>query len=290
MKGGFPMPVMDEFKEERAALKNASFKVKWNYFWDYYKMPVIISAIAIALVTTFVVQVIQRKDTALFVAMINSVEMQAEPSLYVESFCEYAEIDTEEATALFDTTMYIDFDNLNDVTKSSLEKMMVYIAAQEVDAVVTDSAMMEYYAYGPTFIDLREFLTAEEIIRYEPYLYYIDEAVIREKEAAQDAMDYEFTPTYPANPNDPSTMKEPVPVGIYLKDNAETFLDNYYFSKGEPVLGVIINTTRPEETKKFIEFRELVCCIVLKTLCNINFSSCEFEFHTKTLFLFKLYL
>lgn len=248
------MPVMDEFKEERAALKNAGFKEKWNYFWDYYKLPVVISVIAIALITTFVVQLIQRKDTALFVAMVNSMELQAEPSLYVDKFCEYAGIDTEDATALFDTTMYIDFNNLNDITKSSLEKMMVYIAAQEVDAMVTDVAMMEYYAYGPTFMDLREFLTEEEIVRYEPYFYYIDQALIEEKEAAQDAMNYEFTPVYPANPNDPSTMKAPIPVGIYLKDNASTFLDNYHFTDGEPVLGVIVNTKRPELTKQFVEF------------------------------------
>ena len=31
------MPVMDEFKEERAALKQAGLKVKLIYFWDYYK-------------------------------------------------------------------------------------------------------------------------------------------------------------------------------------------------------------------------------------------------------------
>ena len=248
------MPVMDEFKEERAALKNAGFKEKWKYFWDYYKLHVVISAIAIAMITTLVVQIMQRKDTALFVAMINGGSLQADPSLYVNEFCEYAGVDTDEATSLFDTTMYIDFNNLNDVTKSSLEKMMVYIAAQEVDVVVTATDMFEYYGYGPTFIDLREFLTAEQIAKYEPYFYYIDQAIIREKEAAQDAMDYEFTPTYPANPNDPSTMQEPIPVGIYLGENADTFLDNYYFSGGEPVLGVIVNTTRPDISKQFIEF------------------------------------
>lgn len=248
------MPVMDEFKEERAALKNAGFKAKWNYFWDYYKLPVVITAIAIVLITTLVVQIVQRKDTALFVAMINSGELQAEPSLYLNDFCEYAGIDTENSTALFDTTMYIDFDNLNDVTKSSLEKMMVYVAAQEVDAVVTAADMFEYYGYGPTFMDLREFLTEEQIAKYEPYFYYIDQAIVLEKEAASDAMDYDFTPAYPENPNDPTGMQAPIPVGIYLGENATTFLDNYYFSGGEPIVGVIVNTERPEITKQFIEF------------------------------------
>lgn len=248
------MPVMDEFKEERAALKDASFKVKWNYFWDYYKLPVVVTAIAVVLITTLVVQIMQRKDTALFVAMINGGSLQADVAPYIEEFCEYADIDTEESTALFDTTMYIDFDNLNDITKSSLEKMMVYIAAQEVDLVVTATDMFEYYGYGPTFMDLREFLTEEQIAKYEPYFYYIDQAIVQEKEAQQDAMNYDFVPAYPTNPNDPTTMQDPIPVGIYLKDNAETFLDNYYFSGGEPVVGIIVNTTKPEMSSQFIEF------------------------------------
>lgn len=248
------MPVMDEFKEERAALKNASFKVKWNYFWDYYKLPVAVIAFAIVMVTTLVVQIMQRKETALFVAMINSGELQADSSPYAEAFCEYADINTETHTALFDTTMYIDFDNLNDVTKSSLEKMMVYIAAQEVDVVVTATDMMEYYGYGPTFMDLREILTEEQLAKYEPYFYYIDQAIITEKDAAQDAMDYDFTPVYPENPNDPTSMQEPIPVGIYLGDNAETFLDYYYFSGGEPVVGIIVNTTKLDTACQFIEY------------------------------------
>ena len=248
------MAVMDEFKKERAALKNAGFKAKWNYFWDYYKLPVAIGAIAFALIVTFVVQVIQRKDTALFVAIVNGNELTLDATPYVEEFCDYAEIDTESEAALFDTTIDIDFDNIGDITKSSLEKMMVYIAAQEVDVIVSTSDMIEYYGYGGSFIDLREFLSAEQFAKYEPYFYYIDEAIILEKEAASNAMDYDFTPTYPANPNDPTSMKTPIPVGIYLGENAEAFLDNYYFSAKDPVVSVIVNTVRPETASAFIEF------------------------------------
>lgn len=248
------MPVMDEFKEERAAMKNASFKEKWNYFWDYNKLPVAITAIAIVMITTLVVQIMQKKETAVFVAMVNSGELQADPQPYIQEFSEYAGIDTETHTALFDTSMYIDFNNLNDVTTSSIEKMMVYIAAQEVDIIVAATDMMEYYGYGTTFMDLRDFLTEEQIAKYEPYFYYIDQAVVEQKEAANDALDYDFTPTYPADPSNPDSMEKPIPIGIYLGDNAEGFLDNYYFSGGEPVVGVVLNTLRPEGASQFIEF------------------------------------
>ena len=35
------MPVMDEFREEREAIKNAGWDYKLKYFWDYYKWFVI---------------------------------------------------------------------------------------------------------------------------------------------------------------------------------------------------------------------------------------------------------
>ena len=41
------MAVMDEFKEEREALKRGTPKQKLAYFWYYYKWHVIISVIII---------------------------------------------------------------------------------------------------------------------------------------------------------------------------------------------------------------------------------------------------
>jgi len=48
-KGGFSMAVMDEFKEEREALKRGTPKQKLAYFWYYYKWHVIISVMIIGI-------------------------------------------------------------------------------------------------------------------------------------------------------------------------------------------------------------------------------------------------
>ena len=58
------MAVMDEFKEEREALKNGTPKQKLAYFWYYYKWHVIISIVVIAMVGSFIYQYVNRKDTA----------------------------------------------------------------------------------------------------------------------------------------------------------------------------------------------------------------------------------
>lgn len=50
------MAVMDEFKEEREALKRGTPKQKLAYFWYYYKWHVIISVIIIGMLVSFIYQ------------------------------------------------------------------------------------------------------------------------------------------------------------------------------------------------------------------------------------------
>ena len=50
------MAVMDEFKEEREALKNGTPRQKLTYFWYYYKWHVIIALVVIIMIVSFVKQ------------------------------------------------------------------------------------------------------------------------------------------------------------------------------------------------------------------------------------------
>lgn len=246
------MPVMDEFKEERAAMKEKSFKERFDYFWDYHKGHVIITAIAVILVSSLVTQIINRKETAFFVAMLNCIDLTDSSGEYAAAFEAHAGINSEKETAIFDTTMHIDMSSMDEITQSSLEKMMIYLAAQEIDMVMGDEKIMENYANNETFMDLREILNTEQIAKYEPYFYYVDQAVIDEKKAQQDAMNYDYVPVYP-DPRHPEVMENPIPVGIYL-DNAEELKESYYFSGEDPLIAIVLNTLRPELSVQYIDY------------------------------------
>ena len=58
------MAVMDEFREEREALKNADAKTKWQYFLDYYKWYVIGGAAVLAFVISMIHSALTAKDNA----------------------------------------------------------------------------------------------------------------------------------------------------------------------------------------------------------------------------------
>lgn len=247
------MPVMDEFKEEREALKHGTLKEKFTYFLDYYKWHVVAAAAIIFMVVSLASQILSRKDTVFFAAMINGMELQSADE-YQKGFAEYAGLDIEANDIVFDTTMHIAVDGASYYDQNAVasgQKLMVYLASSEIDVMVTDEATIEQYANNEILMDLRNLLTQEQISQYEPYFYYVDQAVVDEKNAAEDARDYSYVPVYP-DPADPSAMAEPVPVGIYL-DNS-SLNEYYHYTGGRTVVGVAVNTSRPESASKFIDF------------------------------------
>lgn len=246
------MPVMDEFKEERAALKNKTPKEKLSYFWYYYKWHVIVTIVIIAAVISLIHTYITGKDVGFYAVMLNS-GATGNTDAYSQEVAEALGIDTEKYEVLFDTTMYVDFNNMDDATVASSQKMMVYIAAAEFDIIVTDTASLEHYAYTDTLYDLRDLLSEEQLEKYEPYFYYIDKKVLDEKQAASDAMDDSYVPVYPADPSNPEDMTEPVPVGVYV-NSCDDFTDNFYFRADDIVYSIVVNTTRPEAAVQYLDY------------------------------------
>ncbi len=247
------MPVMDEFREERAALKTAPFKEKLSYFLDYYKWHVILTVTAIVVVTALVSQILSRKDTAFYLALINAVDTTS-AELPDYDFTKHAGIDTEECEIVYDTSMCIDFSTMTEYSISSAEKFVTHLAAAQLDVVISDEDIIRKYAHNETFYDLTRFLTEEQIEKYEPYFYYMDYSVLEAINAAQDAYDYDFVPEYP-DPRRPEAMEKPVPVGLYVTD-CPALTDRFQFTRGDSgvILSVVLNTTRPEMVSLYIDF------------------------------------
>lgn len=242
------MPVMDEFKEERAALKNGTPKEKLSYFFDYYKWHVLGGIIALICIITFVRQFTTRKDTAFYAIMLNaSSYSDTDDSGNTDRFAEYAGIDTGKYDILYGKLGTQAEDDYN-----SSQKLLVYIAAAELDVMVSDIDSLISYAYMGTFHDLRDFLSAEQLTAYADSFYYIDGAVVREIAEASENNDFEYAPVY-GDPHHPEEMEEPIPAGIFLKEDC-SLLKDYIFRGEGPCVSVLINTKRPETALKFLDF------------------------------------
>lgn len=244
------MPLMDEFREEREALKHGTLKQKLTYFADYYKWHTIIAVIVLCVIISFVVQTLTRKETALYVCMVNTLALGTED--YISDFAEFADIDLNSQELIFDTSFSIQTDVPNQSSMASSQKLLAYIVAGELDVMITDAETIKIYTNNELFWDLREFLTPEQIGRYEPYFYYIDRKAVQEWQEAMDNFDESFVPSYP-DPRKPDEMEQPIPVGLCLKDSGG-FTDNFLFMTEDVVLAVLQNTKKPETVRQFIEY------------------------------------
>lgn len=220
------MPVMDEFKEERAALKNGTPKQKIAYFFDYYKWYVVFGIAAVIFAATFIYQVASRKDTAFYAMLLNAspYDYSAEEE-NPAAFAAYTNTDTGKYNIIYDTSVQLGSDTGTDYYAA--QQIMVHISAAEVDVMAADTDYLLQYAYMRDFYDLRDFLSAEQLDKYKDSFYYIDGTVAEEMEAARKDYDHEYVPVY-GDPLHPEDMQNPIPVGLFLPEGCP-LLQDYLF-------------------------------------------------------------
>lgn len=248
------MPVMDEFKEQREALKNGTPKEKLSYFVYYYKWHVIAGVLAVAAVVSIAYEILTQKDTAFYACLLNSVELPSAEE-YNAKFTEYAGIDTDTYDVIFDANLHINPDNIDESTMANSQKLMAYLAAADLDVMITDADSILTYAYQEDFTHLEELLSPEQYEAYSPYFYYIDLKAVEEWNAVLDNPDNMFTDysyDFP-DPRKPEEMESPVVVGIYL-DSCDAIRESYHFKSDDVVYAVFANTTRSEMALRYLDY------------------------------------
>lgn len=268
------MSIIEEIKEQqKKSLKNMSRKEKLAYFWDYYKIHTGVAIILLALVSVFTYQFVTDKDFAFYATLINvrfnntNYELS---DLLAEGFQEYAHIDPDKYQVYIDTSITISDDMSSQYDISNQEKMLAMTQAGIVSAVAADTKIFEAYAQNEYFYDLESLLTAEQLEKYGPYLYYTDAATFADPN--DDTLHSEDELTNPAdltiNHRDPSTMEKPVAVGFILTEDNLLADAGYYEYLSSPeydyqgypsdaVLGIPASNKEPELVIRFLEFLEL---------------------------------
>ncbi len=247
------MAKMDEFKEERAAIKDKPFKERLAYFIEYYGARTILIAVCVIALFSIIIKNITAKDIVLYAAMYNTMDLRKDGA-YAESFKEYAGLDTKRQDVILDETMYIDLVHWDEYTNSSIEKTMLFVTSQELDVVMAQEFVTEYFAYFDFFMDVRDYLTPEQLEQYKDSFYYIDRKVMEEQQEPEDSLYLQYEPDYP-DPRKPELMTDPVPVGIYMGDTNQLAIRSSYYIDGEnPVFCVLVNSKNATWANRFFEF------------------------------------
>ena len=222
----------------------------------------------LALIVMFIQQYRSNKDYAFYAVLINVDTNRIQDNQWSDEFSEYAGIDTKEYATAIDTSFIISRDNYSEYSIASMEKLVVMLSSGIMDIVVADTGTFESQAQNEYYVNLETVLPKELLDKYSDYLYYTDAATF---EAIQNALysneELPSADTFIINHHDPSTMEQPIPVGIclpegnklietgcydYLTENDAT----YQGYPSEAVLGIIANSTHIDTVIKFLEFLE----------------------------------
>ncbi len=251
------MAAMDEFREEREAVKNGTLGQKLSYFWDYYKWHTIVIIAVLIAIISLIHNIVTKKDNALTGILLNAYQYDIEntETNLVDKFIKEANIDTSECEVSLNTGLsYMPEDEAGGASYnySTSQVINAQAGAGELDFVTGTHSAMNDWAYKGLFLDLREIMTPEQIAFYESYFIYMDQAVVEKRAEAWDKM--EDTTAIPIpDSSKPETMEKPIPVMIDMT-TCQKLLDAYGYEIETLAFGVTANAPNQETALAFLDF------------------------------------
>ena len=157
------MAVMDEFKEEREALKNAPFSEKIKYFWDYNRGKVILGIILLLIAGGFISAQLTKKEQVVSGVFLNCFEQEYILGEFSEEFLVKNEFNPKRQETYFVTDLpYMVGEQAAYANTDVNQALYVYASSGVMDFIISDPATMDDLAKKYIFIDLREVLSEEK--------------------------------------------------------------------------------------------------------------------------------
>ena len=247
------MKFIKRIQEDWQKVKDMPTKEKWEFFWDYYKIQAICVLVAIVLIVQFVSTVVNQKEIAFSGFCVNS-KISLDEDLLWDGFYEAVGMDSQTQTVACYSDLQIVPGQIQ-LNNNSIQRIIAGCAVQDTDFIAGDPYSFQVCAYTSQqlFADLREVLDEQTLEKCAGRIYYIDKTII---DVLNSPVGEQIEPDvleYPQDPKDPTSMKDPIPVGIDVSDRED--LQKAYYLDGTTIyVGAVRSTARPELTKQFIEY------------------------------------
>jgi hypothetical protein len=255
--------VQDEIKQQHMKTKDMTLKGKLDYFWYYYKVHTIVAIIVVIIGIVWIHNIVTAKDYNFYGIMLNSSHLDGDA--LEASFGDYAGLDMETYDCFIDTLSTLSYQAQSEYEIATFQKLVALVQSKELDVMVLDSQVFYNFSFNGMLMDLREAFTDEELAAYEGRIYYIDNALIKEAEAAEEDTSASSYDAVTSSASDeeiaaeaethrhPETMTEPIPVGIFADDSAFVTKTDAYPTL-VPIYGISVTTQRLEPAKAYLGF------------------------------------
>ena len=221
--------VSDEIKAQHKKLAGKTPKEKFQYFWEYYRIPTLVTILVAAFAANLIYTIVTAKDSALSVLFINGYsEMDTEA--FMSGFDEYAQIDTKEYSTSLEMNFTIQEEATDQYTMANVQKLMALVAAKELDVIMADTSTFTNYAEPGYFCNLTEVLPQELIDKYQDRFFYYDI---------------------------PDDDQGEVPIGIQFADAPKVVETGAYAVTNDALFGIVVNSEHVDNAVKFLEYMDM---------------------------------
>ena len=239
---------MKKLKSEIQKMRGMTPREALDYFWTYYKIHLMFLAIIIFFAVLIVQANFGKKQELVFAALLVDTGIpQAAADNAAEGYARWLELDPETQHVTLDASVQIEGG-----TVAGVQKLMVSVAAGEIDALITSPEIADFELKGGALSDLTAVLPEETLARYADRLLYADAEALSawvEANRAGEAEDVALLST------DRTGMARPVPVGIDITDVCERAFARPA-AYGQLIYTVAVTTRRQEESGRFLDYLE----------------------------------
>lgn len=256
--------VEEETRAQRKKLRGKGVKAHLQYYWDYYRWPVLIAAAAVIFAVSILHGILTQKQTAFSVVLINSGTYSGDTyNALREKLGRELAIDPSSEEVYLDLNATLSVGSFSSrFDMATLEKLAAQQSSGDIDCMIADAVNFEYYTKAGSFVLLSDVLDEEQIDALRDRIYYVDGEEIAKWQELTSRSDYELpVPTreeiekkegregYCAP--DPADMEQPEAVGILLDESP--LLNQYgLYAKTIPVLGFCQAARHPEQAAEFL--------------------------------------
>jgi hypothetical protein len=245
----------EDTKAEWDKMKERPFKEKLAYFWEYYKVHTIATVIGVIFVVALIRSFVTSKDYALFIAVVDGKDPSGEiTAAWSEEMADVIGFDKDDYEVFFDTSIEFGGDSMSAQSDYvAAQKLTALLTSKSMDIMIADMTVFEQYAQNGCFVDLRDIYTEEDLSALEGLIYYTDAATFADYQSSELNV-YEKQAQYVIDHHDPSTMKDPVPVGIFASEGTRAGDSGIYDHlegteafqghENEAAFGILRNTGR----------------------------------------------
>ena len=229
-------------------------KERFINFLDYFKVYLIAGVLILLFVGVQLIKIRAQKPIGFNAVYFNAVSTSMdEGQSYMDGFGQTIGLGEKQIVEVQNYMAFNLDDGVEDLELNIVQNMGAWIANGDLDVMLANEVVFEYFAYWGGLSDLRYYLSEETLQELEPYIFYIDQTVADARAEYMYGSE-EYNSIQLPNPRDPASMKDPIPVGIYLDQANDAFKAEFEFENGTAMVGIFLNNENAERCSQFIHY------------------------------------